>query len=469
MVLVMPEGRSGSVCFRALVMWLVTGGQIAAPVVEGFLAVGPLKIPSSSCVQGCAEFRLCVSATSYPLSSEQKDDQEQVEGHESSILKVEKGEEGSRLDAFLTQRAPKKSRSYFGGLCKDGLIRVDGKAAKKSVKLELGQVVEVPFVINPTISVGPEDIPLDIIYEDEDIIAISKPAGMVVHPAPGNMNGTFVNALVHHLQQNCEDEDMLEGGSRWGDSDELDALEDDGEGNAAHRPGIVHRLDKGTTGVLLAAKNLAMQVKLCDLFAAREVKKSYLTVCVGNPGQDAVIDVPIGRHPFKRQRMVAVPDVRLQPNVKSTIHVQPNVKTRNALSVVDTVAFDGKLSVAKVAIETGRTHQIRVHLQHRRTPVLGDDVYGNNDWNKRLLQSTGLARPLLHAYSLEFKHPLTGEKIMLCAPLPADVSKIVEKIYPQVHEENPEWVGGAPKPKPEPERIPIPGDVPESLRDYSIC
>ncbi|CAM9900124.1 unnamed protein product, partial [Ectocarpus sp. 8 AP-2014] len=159
-----------------------------------------------------------------------------------------------------------------------------------------------------------------------------------------------------------------------------------------------------------------------------QISKSYLAVCVGNPGKAATIDVPIGRHPRDRQRMVAVPTI------------QPNIRSRRALSVVTTVAFDGKLSVAEVSIETGRTHQIRVHLQHRRTPVLGDEVYGNNDWNRRLRQSTGLTRPLLHARSLEFKHPNTGEVVSLAAPLPSDVEAVVRKIYPQVEDEHPEWL-----------------------------
>eukprot|EP00903_Cladosiphon_okamuranus_P018821 g17312.t1 len=358
---------------------------------------------------------------------------------------------------------PEQSRSYFGGLCQLGMVLVGGKKAKKSVKVEEGQEVEVRFVISPELSLEGEDIPLDILYEDDEIIAVSKPAGMVVHPAPGSWNGTFVNALVFHLENSA-----VEGTGEVavdGVAENKFPSMPDGEHNPSLRPGIVHRLDKGTTGVLLAAKNPSMQAKLAELFAQRRISKSYLAVCVGNPGNAATIDVPIGRHPRDRQRMVAVPTI------------QPNIRARRALSVVTTVAFDGKLSVAEVSIETGRTHQIRVHLQHRRTPVLGDEVYGNKDWNRRLQQSTGLTRPLLHARSLEFKHPGTGESISLAAPLPADVASVVKRIYPQVQHEHPEWFGSGPTAEgvlggdggktatiSEPSDV----DVPEDLREYRI-
>ncbi|CAM9242627.1 unnamed protein product [Ectocarpus sp. 13 AM-2016] len=344
----------------------------------------------------------------------------------TEMLTVEEGEGGKRLDSFLGARMPEQSRSYFGGLCQLGMVLVGGKMAKKSVKVEEGQEVEVRFIISPELSLQGEDIPLDILYEDDEIIAVSKPAGMVVHPAPGSWNGTFVNALVFHLEKSGAD------GNALGDTDTTFQSVPDGEHNPSLRPGIVHRLDKGTTGVLLAAKNPTMQAKLAELFAQRRISKSYLAVCVGNPGKAATIDVPIGRHPRDRQRMVAVPTI------------QPNIRSRRALSVVTTVAFDGKLSVAEVSIETGRTHQIRVHLQHRRTPVLGDEVYGNNDWNRRLRQSTGLTRPLLHARSLEFKHPNTGEVVSLAAPLPSDVEAVVRRIYPQVEDEHPEWLRDTP-------------------------
>ncbi|CAM9592912.1 unnamed protein product, partial [Sphacelaria rigidula] len=254
------------------------------------------------------------------------------------VLTVREGEGGKRLDAFLAARMPEQSRSYFGDLCQLGMVSSAGKNVKKSVKVEEDQEIEVRFIVNPELSLEGENIPLDILFEDDEIIAVNKPAGMVVHPAPGSWNGTFVNALVYHLQQ--QDNKFPTHINRK-----------DGEHNPSLRPGIVHRLDKGTTGVLLAAKNPAMQAKLAALFAKREIKKSYLAVCVGNPGEMATINVPIGRHPNHRQKMIAVPTI------------QPNIRSRSALSMAKTAAFDGKLSVVAVGIETGRTHQIRVHMQ----------------------------------------------------------------------------------------------------------
>ncbi|CAM9959391.1 unnamed protein product, partial [Phaeothamnion confervicola] len=289
---------------------------------------------------------------------------------------------------------------------------------------------QVQLVVNDELSVGPEPIALNVLYEDDSIIAVSKAAGMVVHPAPGNWNGTFVNALLHHLDR----QNSAGGGSGGGGIS--GGFSGGSGGNDRLRAGVVHRLDKGTTGVLLAAKSQSMQAKLSRLFAERRVRKSYVVVCVGNSGggadagpDGAVIDVPIGRHPIHRQKMCAVP-----------VGMVAGTGTRPARSVVRTAAFDGRLSVAEVAIETGRTHQIRVHMQHRRTPVAGDDLYGNGDWNRRVAQRFGLARPLLHAHSMSFEHPDTGRLISIMAPLPADLLAVVRSIYPEVDTERPAWI-----------------------------
>jgi 23S rRNA pseudouridine1911/1915/1917 synthase len=176
-------------------------------------------------------------------------------------------------------------------------------------------------------------------------------------------------------------------------------------------PGIVHRLDKGTSGVLIAGKNTDAVAKLSKLFFLRAVRKVYLAVCVGHPG-DATIVEPIGRCQKNRQLM--------------TCYDGPPGKL--AISHVRTLAFDGKLSVALVRIDTGRTHQIRVHLQHRRTPIVGDEDYGNADWNKKLSRSNDVNRPLLHAYEIEFEHPFTGQTILARAPVPDDMSSLIGTI-----------------------------------------
>jgi 23S rRNA-/tRNA-specific pseudouridylate synthase len=281
------------------------------------------------------------------------------------------------------------------------------------------------------------------------VVAIAKPHGMVVHPAPGNWNGTLVNALLHHVQQ--------QGGR----------LED--VGGDPDRPGIVHRLDKGapnavsppkaefgwggadfrgvgrggsgTSGVLIAAKTQQSRQRLSKAFASRAVNKTYLAVCIGNPGTNVVIEAPIGRHPFDRQKMAVAAATRegagpLDPPPRGA--AMPPVG-RYARSVVNTLAFDGKLSVVEVAIETGRTHQIRVHLQHRRTPVLGDDLYGNGQWNSRMRTRQRVIRPMLHAHRLALPHPVTREPLVVTAPIPPDLHRMIRTIWPQVEQERPQW------------------------------
>lgn len=239
-------------------------------------------------------------------------------------------------------------------------------------------------------TVEPEELPLDILYEDEHLLAVNKPPGMVVHPAPGSPNGTFANAFVNYLNHSAA---------------ELLATA------AGLRPGIIHRLDKGTSGVLLAAKTQKALGLLSTIFSRREMEKTYLCVCVGNPGEGTICEA-IGRHPRYRQKMTVV----------------PKSEGKMAVSHVQTLAFDGKLSICKVGIETGRTHQIRVHLQHRRTPVVGDEVYGNAGWNKDMKVRDGIRRPLLHAYRLAFKHPFTGERVEIEAPLSPDMRLIANKV-----------------------------------------
>ena len=319
--------------------------------------------------------------------------------------------------------------------------------------------VDVQIDESAVSNVVPENIPLDVLYEDEHIIAVNKPHGMVVHPAPGSPNNTFVNALLYHLGPNAatilvnaanqqassgyslqsEEEEGEEGEEVVVEEEEEEEEEEDGirqmgigkgkgkgEGidlpetpEAAKasppslRPGIVHRLDKGTSGVLLAGKHPEAVAKLSELFAKRKIRKIYLAVSVGHPGETTIVE-PIGRSVKNRQLM--------------TVYDGPPGKP--AITHVRTLAFDGKLSAALVRIETGRTHQIRVHLKERRTPIAGDEAYGNADWNKRLGRSDSIQRPLLHAYETEFTHPFTGKKVLLRAPVPTDMANLMFKLTP---------------------------------------
>jgi 23S rRNA pseudouridine1911/1915/1917 synthase len=277
----------------------------------------------------------------------------------------------TRLDRLLVQTFPTHSRTYFQYLIGSGLVLVNGSPVKKRETMDVGDEIEVCFQLTPELSLAAENIPLDILYEDDHLIAINKPAGMVTHPAPGHPNGTFVNALLYHCKT----------------LPETDTL----------RPGIVHRLDKDTSGVLIAAKTTECHQKLVEMFSSRQMTKHYIAICVGNPG-DRTIDEPIRRHPTRRQEM----------------HVDPAGKP--AISICRVLKSEGELSWAQVQLITGRTHQIRVHLKHVGTPILGDPVYGRPGANEKY----GITRQLLHAKTLSLKHPITGAPLNLEAPIPAD-------------------------------------------------
>lgn len=294
---------------------------------------------------------------------------------------VEPEEEVFRLDKLLNERFKGHfSRTYFEKLIEEGFVLLNGKPVKKRVKPKAGDEVEIEFAENEQGDLKPENIPLEILYEDEDILVINKPAGLVVHPAPGNWSGTFVNALIYHCQE----------------------LKKHFEGNI--RPGIVHRLDKDTTGVLIAAKNSFSQRKLIESFASRQVVKHYLALAIGNPGIRE-INSPIGRDPFHRQKMAVIPT------------------GKPACSEIKTLFAGKELSLVRIGLKTGRTHQIRVHLSSIGAPVLGDAVYGKPSYNTKWKAF----RQILHAESLKIIHPVTGKTLVFSAPLPADFAAILKE------------------------------------------
>ncbi len=287
---------------------------------------------------------------------------------------VESHEQDGRLDKVLKDRFGDLSRTYFQWLISEGYVSVNGQIVKKSAKLSCGDEVEAQFVQTEELDLVAENIPLDILFEDEYMIVINKPAGLVVHPGPGNWKGTFVNALLYHVK-------TLE-------------LHDD------VRPGIVHRLDKDTSGILLAAKTAKMHAMLSDIFLKREIEKRYLAICAGKPLKQ-VIDAPIGRHKTNRKLMAVV-----------------ETGGKNARTHIDVLASNDRYSLLDILLETGRTHQIRVHLEHIRCPIVGDEVYGK--------PVDGVKRQLLHASSLKFTHPVTKENIFLKAPLPEDMHSFIQ-------------------------------------------
>jgi len=282
-------------------------------------------------------------------------------------------DEPKRLDKLLAERFTDYSRSYFQYLIEIGSITRNGKGVKKREIPAVGDEIQILFSVPPEMKLIPEDIPLDILYEDEAVICINKPVGMVVHPAPGHPTGTFVNALLYHCK-----------------SLPLQDL----------RPGIVHRLDKDTSGVLLAAKTLDAHRKLIEAFSSRKIDKEYLTITVGKPAKES-IDAPIGRHPVKRKEMTTIET------------------GRHALTHFEVIDSREGFSFVRVKPVTGRTHQIRVHLKAQNTPVLGDPIYGPEKLSRKL----GARRTLLHAHRLSFPHPSTGERVEITAPPPEDFQK----------------------------------------------
>lgn len=279
------------------------------------------------------------------------------------------------------------------------------------------------------------------------MIVLNKDANVVVHPAAGNWDGTLVNALAYHLQNSPYGKgDFLDSDGKFISARETGGRRQESfHGEAiTYRPGIVHRLDKGTTGVIVVAKTAMALANLSQAFASRNVQKTYLAITVGNPGKRVTIDKPIGRHPIHRQRMRVVPDPHnrdgsgMAPKDRISGSRTLSAMGRRALSFVDTIAFDGKLSLVEVRIATGRTHQIRVHLQDRHTPIYGDDLYGLKDWNQRLSKTHQITRPLLHAFQLKIDHPVTGVPMMFQAPLAEDMLCIARAIHPEGEIERPD-------------------------------
>lgn len=284
-----------------------------------------------------------------------------------------------RLDAWLAERCPDLSRARLQKLIKDGHVRVGGAAAKPSAKIHPGDQVDVEIPPAVPCDILPEDIALEIILEDEHLLAINKPPGLVAHPAPGHPSGTLVNAILHHC------------------SGRLSGI------GGIERPGIVHRLDKDTSGIMLIAKTDAAHRSLALQFARREMQKKYFALASGTPALDSGrIEEPIARHPVDRQRMAVVPG------------------GRRAITLYRVIERFREASLLECTILTGRTHQIRVHLQWLRCPVLGDAVYGR--------KSTAAPRQMLHAHELEFVHPADGRTIRLNAPLTPDFEKLLNEL-----------------------------------------
>lgn len=289
---------------------------------------------------------------------------------------------GERADAFLARVVPDLTRSAAQRLLEAGAVRLAGRPVRKNYRTAPGDVLEVDIPAPQPVDLVPQDIPLDIVYEDGDVIVVNKPVGMVVHPAPGHSDGTLVNALLYHC------------------GNTLSGI------NGTLRPGIVHRIDRDTSGLIIAAKNDAAHLALAAQLADHTLARTYECLAVGNFREDSgTVNAPIGRHPVDRKRMAVV-----------------RQGGREAVTHWEVIARYPGVTHLRCRLETGRTHQIRVHLAHIGHPILGDTVYGAKK------PVPGLTGQCLHAVGLRFLHPRTGEPVELTCPLPEEFVRMLDKL-----------------------------------------
>lgn len=291
-------------------------------------------------------------------------------------------EGGKRIDALLAESLPELSRSFIQRLLEEGRVLLGGKAVKKSYKPAPGDVLVLDIPEPEEMTAEPQDIPLNIVFEDEDVIVVNKPRGMVVHPAPGHPDGTLVNALMFHC------------------GDSLSGI------NGVIRPGIVHRIDMDTSGLIIAAKNDKAHQALADQLKDHTLARTYEAVVRGNLKDDAgTVNAPIGRHPTDRKRMCVT-----------------EKNSRQAITHWEVIERYQGWTHIRCRLETGRTHQIRVHMAYIGHPILGDMVYGAKK------PELGLTGQCLHAKALRFIHPRTEKSIELNCPLPEYFEEILGKL-----------------------------------------
>lgn len=300
---------------------------------------------------------------------------------EPILLRASEESKNQRLDAFLASSLDGLTRSQATRLIESGEVAVDGRAVSKSYKLAGGEDIAVTLPEPEPVEAVPQDIPLDVVYEDADVIVVNKPSGMVVHPAPGHSDGTLVNALLHHCAGTLS-----------------------GIGGAL-RPGIVHRIDRDTSGLIIAAKNDVAHQYLSAQLADHTLARTYECIVVGALREDrGTVDAPIARHPTDRKRMAVV------------------AGGREAVTHWEVIARYPGYTHVRCRLETGRTHQIRVHMAYIGHPILGDTVYGAKK------EVPGLTGQCLHAVGLRFLHPRTHEIVELSCPLPEEFTRMLQKI-----------------------------------------
>lgn len=305
-----------------------------------------------------------------------------MENDEIKLLKVSEGEEG-RLDKYLSDKLEDMTRSYLKKLISDDkAVLVNGNPAKPNYKLKPGDIIELAVPEPIELEIKAENIPLDIVYEDNDMLVVNKPQGMVVHPAAGNYTGTLVNALLYHC------------------GDSLSGI------NGEKRPGIVYRIDKDTSGLLLVAKNDNAHQKLSSQIKEHSLTRAYKALVHGNIKQDSGrIDAPIGRHPSDRKKMTIT-----------------DKNSREAVTNFRVLERYGRYTFVECILETGRTHQIRVHMSKNGHPIVGDKTYGVKK------EEFNLAGQLLHAYKVGFIHPVSGEYMEFVSELPDYYMNVLDRL-----------------------------------------
>ena len=313
----------------------------------------------------------------------------------SLCFAVEGEDAGTRLDQFVATSA-ELTRSAAARLIEEGAVTVNGKPVAKNYKVAKGDAVEILLPEPEPAEALPENIPLDIVYEDDDIIVINKPVGMVVHPAAGNPTGTLVNALLYHCGSSLS-----------------------GVGGVI-RPGIVHRIDKDTSGLLVVAKNDEAHLALSAQLKEHHISRIYTAIAIGNFREESgTVDAPIGRHPVDRKKMAVIHNSEL--------------RSREAVthwSVMARGEADGNsFTLVRCQLETGRTHQIRVHMASVGHPLLGDAVYGGANTRFESRHRTSIVGQCLHAGELHLTHPRTGREMQFTAPMPANMQHVVDILF----------------------------------------
>ena len=340
------------------------------------------------------------------LNEDSCTEQPDIREEESSLIELTAGSDdaGARLDAFIGWNTDELSRSYAVKLIEKGRVTVNGRAVKsKKATLNEGDSVVIDLPEPEVLDVKPENIPLEIVYEDDDVLVVNKPRGMVVHPGPGNWSGTLVNAVMHHC------------------GDSLSTI------NGVIRPGIVHRIDKDTSGLLMIAKNDRAHESLAEQLRVHSVTREYTALCLdnipeegtfgvsgvtreGDGGEVITIDVPIGRDVRNRMR-----------------HAVYGSGSRNAVTHVRVLERFGRYTLIRAGLETGRTHQIRVHMAYIHHPLAGDELYGPKKQTGNVA-GVKVSGQLLHAGTLGFVHPATGEYMEFCSELPAVFADVLGRL-----------------------------------------